>query len=59
VTNLRIADLDRRVEALLTDPERYFASARERAWASARAEVAADPARRARTRQDHHADGHE
>lgn len=48
VTNLRVTDLDERVEAILADPDVYFAAARDRAWTIARAEVEAELARRAR-----------
>lgn len=51
VTNLRVAALDQRVEAILADPDRYFATAVERAWTIARVEVAADLARRADERE--------
>ncbi len=53
VTNLRLAALDQRVEAILADPDSYFATAVERAWTIARAEVEADLARRGQARQNH------
>jgi predicted NUDIX family NTP pyrophosphohydrolase len=54
MTNLRIANLDGRVEALLTNPDSYFAAARERAWTIARIEVDAELDRRAHARHNHH-----
>jgi hypothetical protein len=47
-----MANLDQRVTALLADPERYFAAARERAQAIAHVEVEADLARRALARHN-------
>lgn len=51
-----MANLDQRVAALLADPESYFAAARERARAIARAEVEAELARRALARHNHRGD---
>lgn len=56
MTNLRMANLDQRVAALLADPEGYFAVARERARAIAQAEVEAELARRALARHNHRGD---
>lgn len=56
MTNLRMASLDQRVEAILTNPESYFAAARERAATIARIEVDAYLARRANARHTSSAD---
>ena len=46
--------LDGRVSEILSDPDRYFAASRARAWIAATVEIDADLAQRAEQRLNHH-----
>lgn len=53
MADLEVPDNGERIVAILTDPQTYFAEARQRALRSAEAEVAADLRARAEQRRNH------
>jgi hypothetical protein len=57
VIRIPASDAQRRLEAILTDPEGYFARARADAWAQASDEVDAELAARAEARRNGQHDG--